>query len=89
MLRITKTFEDDQNIILRLDGKIINATVSDLEAVCLQYQNSGKKSVSLDFSGVTFVDNSGLETLKKVKTRGVEMVNGSPFVETLLGGVRE
>jgi len=86
MLRITKTFEDDLTITLRLDGKIIATTVPDLEELCLRYRGSPNKSVSLDFSGVTFIDNDALKTLKKIKTKGVAMVNGSPFVETLLNG---
>jgi len=89
MLRITKTFEDDSRIILRLDGKIISTTAPDLEELYLQSANGRNKSVSLDFSGVTFIDDEGLETLKKIKGRGAAMINGSPFVETLLGKLKQ
>jgi hypothetical protein len=89
MLRITKTFEDDSSITVRLDGKIVSATAAELEEACRQYRNGGGKALSLDFSGVIFIDNDGLETLKKIKHRGIAMVNGSPFVETLLGGLEK
>jgi anti-anti-sigma regulatory factor len=89
MLRITKTFEDDLAITFRLDGKIISTTAAELEELCRQYLNGRGKKVSLDFSGVTFIDNEGLGTLKKIKTRGVAMVNGSLFVGTLLGKLKE
>jgi anti-anti-sigma regulatory factor len=88
MLRITKTFEDNLGITLRLDGKIISTTAPDLEELCFQSRNGGNKSISLDLSGVTFIDNDGLETLKKIESRGVVMINGSLFVETLLGKVK-
>ena len=89
MLRITKIFENDLTMILRLDGKIVNATTAELEGACCQYRNGGGKALSLDFSGVTFIDNDGLGTLKKIKNKGIAMVNGSPFVETLLGGLEK
>jgi anti-anti-sigma regulatory factor len=89
MLRITKTFEDDSRITLRLDGKIISTTAPDLEELCLQHRNGRNKSISLDFSGVTFIDNDGLEALKKIRSRGVLMINGSLFVKTLLGELKE
>jgi anti-anti-sigma regulatory factor len=87
MLRITKTFEDDSTIAVRLDGKIISATVAELEEACRDYCNGGGQALFLDFSGVTFIDDEGLGMLKKIKRRGIAMVNGSPFVETLLSGL--
>jgi len=87
MLRITKTFEDDSTVTVRLDGKIVSTTAAELEEVCRFYRNGGGKALSLDFSGVTFIDNEGLGTLKEIKHRGIAIVNGSPFVETLLGGL--
>lgn len=89
MLRITKTFEDDSTITVRLDGKIISATAAELEEECRDYRNGGGKTLFLDFSGVTFIDDDGLGMLKKIKRRGITMVNGSPFVETLLSGLEK
>ena len=85
MLRITKIFEDDLTMTLRLDGKIVGATAAGLEGAYRQYRNGGSKTLSLDFSGVTFIDGDGLAMLKKIKARGVALVNGSPFIESLLG----
>lgn len=88
MLKITNTFEDERAVTLRLDGKIDTTTITDLEALCRRYKEEGRKSVSLDFTGVTFIDYSGLGRLKKIKAKGITMMNGSPFVETLLNGVK-
>ena len=89
MLRITKTFEDDSTITVRLDGKIVSTTTAELEEACRQYRNGGGKALSLDVSGVTFIDDDGLGMLKKIKRRGIAMVNGSPFVETPLGRLKK
>ena len=89
MLRITKTFEDDTRMTLRLDGKIVSTTTAELEKACRQYRNGGGKVLSLDVSGVTFIDDDGLGMLKKIKRRGIAMVNGSPFVETLLSRLKK
>ena len=89
MLRITKTFEDDEAITLRLDGKVINSTLPDLEKLCLYYRDRAKKTLLLDFSGVTFIDGGSLTKLAKMKDGRVKMVNGSLFVETLLSGLKD
>jgi len=89
MLRITKTFEDDAKVIVRLDGKIVASTAAELDEACRQYCNDRAKTLALDFSGVTFIDDDGLGTLKKIRRRGIAMVNGSPFVEILLGGLEK
>lgn len=43
-----------------------------------------KRSLYLDFSDVTFVDDRGVEMLKAMAGQGIEMVNCSPLVESLL-----
>lgn len=89
MLRITKTFEDAQTVILRLDGKVVSTTLADLETLCLSYRDRENKTVLLDFSGVTFISDSGLRLLEKIKGERIKMANGSIFVEALLSGLKE
>jgi anti-anti-sigma regulatory factor len=84
MLRITETSKDEKTVTLKLDGKMVGALVSDLEELCLHYRNEKGKTVVLDFSGVTFIDNKGLTMLRKIKDNRVIMVNYSLFIETLL-----
>jgi anti-anti-sigma regulatory factor len=84
MLRITETSKDENTVTLKLDGKMVGALVSDLEELCLHHRNEKGKTVVLDFSGVTFIDNKGLTMLRKIKDNRVIMVNYSLFIETLL-----
>jgi len=89
MLRITKTFEDDQTVILRLDGKVVDTTLSDLESLCLQYRNKENKTVMLDFAGVTFISHGGLRMLERIRDERIKMANGSVFVEALISGLKD
>lgn len=89
MLRITKTLEDHKTVTLRLDGKVVRTTLFELAKLCLQYRDNDNKAVVLDFSGVTFIDESGLSMLKTIKDKRVNMVNASLFIEMLLSGLKE
>ncbi len=84
MLRITETSEDEKTVTLKLDGKMVGASASDLEELCLHHRDKRGKTVVLDFSGVAFIDNYGLKVLKKIKDSRVSIVNYSLFIETLL-----
>jgi anti-anti-sigma regulatory factor len=84
MLKITETSKDEKTVTLKLDGKMVGALVSDLEELCLHHRDEKGKTVVLDFSGVTFIDNKGLTMLRKIKDNRVIMVNYSLFIETLL-----
>jgi anti-anti-sigma factor len=84
MLRITETSKDENTVTLKLDGKMVGASVSDLEELCLHHRDEKGKTVVLDFSGVAFIDNYGLKVLKKIKDNRILIVNYSLFIETLL-----
>jgi anti-anti-sigma regulatory factor len=85
MLRITKTLEDEKTIRLSLDGRIDESSMSELEASVVQSRNGGGKSVTLDFAGVVFIDEAGLQLLQNIKDHRTTIVNCSLFVKTLLG----
>jgi anti-anti-sigma regulatory factor len=84
MLRITETSKDKKAVILRLDGKVVGEWVSGLEKLCLHYRDEENKNIVLDFSGVTFIDNKGVDMLWKIKNGRIKMVNCSPFIRLLL-----
>ncbi|MGI0014790.1 MAG: STAS domain-containing protein [Nitrososphaera sp.] len=84
MLRITETSVDEKTVTLRLDGKVISTTLSDLEKLCLHYRDRENKTVLLDFSGVTFMNNAGVKMLKRIKDERIKIVKASLFIETLL-----
>lgn len=84
MLRITETSEDKKTVTLKLDGRMVGESASDLEELCLHHRDERGKTVVLDFAGVAFIDNYGLKVLKKIKDNRILIVNYSLFIETLL-----
>ncbi|MGH7790919.1 MAG: STAS domain-containing protein [Thermodesulfobacteriota bacterium] len=84
MLRIRETSEDGKTVILKLDGKLVDAWVADLEEICLAHKDDKNKIVVLDFSGVTFIDNKGVRMLENIKDEKIKIINCSLFIQTLL-----
>ncbi len=60
MLITTEISKSDRTVTWRLDGNVVGMWVSDLEKFCLNYRDEKNKTVVLDFSGVTFIDNKGV-----------------------------
>jgi anti-anti-sigma regulatory factor len=89
MLRITKTFEDQNSVDLRLDGRVAEATVGELEQAVAEHRNGQHKAIVLDFGGVVFISDAGIEILRKVKDKRVTIRNCSLFVKTLLGDLSD
>lgn len=84
MIRITETYEDEKTVILRLDGKITDDWVADLKKLCLRYRDEKNRAVTLDFSGVTFINDEGVKMLESMMDKQVKIINCSLFVEALL-----
>lgn len=84
MLMISKIAQDDENLTLKLDGKIEGMYTEELEQACKCTCAGDKKTITLDFSGVTFIDEKGLQTLSKLQNGRVNIVRCSPFIRTLL-----
>ena len=89
MLRITKIFEDEATVVLRLDGGVDSETVAELEEECDAYKGRPEKVVLLDLSGITFISQSGLKLLQKLKNGRVKLAKGSLFIETLLSDLKD
>jgi len=88
LLRITKIFENADSVILKLEGRIISDWVTVLEQECLKWFQE-KQQALLDFSEVTFIDNRGVEMLKRVLSPKVQCLNCPPFIEEMLKGNEE
>ena len=84
MLRITEFIEDDNTVTLRLDGRLVDSSISELENLSVLHSVQHKKTVQLDFSGVTFIDDSSIKKLEKLKNEGIKIINYNPFVKILL-----
>ena len=84
MLKIEEIKKDKGNIILKLDGKIEGIYLKELKGICACLLSGGEKTLTLDFSGVSFIDDKSLETLTKMKDTELKIINCSPFIRALL-----
>ncbi|MCH7760333.1 STAS domain-containing protein [candidate division TA06 bacterium] len=85
MLRITRIGESLSLITLKVEGQIISEWVPILEKEALaSLQN--KEEVVLDFSEVTFINQKGVEMLKKISAENIRIINCSPLIQDLLNG---
>ena len=84
MFRLTATDAGDGNgTTLRVEGRLVGAWVDELaQAVAAAMNGCGR--VTLDLSGVSFVDARGVECLRGVAKRGGRLVGRSAFVATLI-----
>jgi anti-anti-sigma regulatory factor len=85
VLRIDEVRANSSTAKLKLEGRILGAWVSLLEEKILECLEKNKK-VLLDFSELTFVDEHGVEMLRKMPTEKVEIKNCPQFIEELLKG---
>jgi len=83
MLRITSMRVNGSPVTLKLEGKIFAEWVDLLERECLS-RVARQEQVILDMSGVTFLDNRGVELLRSLPARCISLVNCSDFVVELL-----
>lgn len=83
MLRFAKVMDGPQEVTLKLEGKIVEVWVSLVEKEC-RHLRGQKKNVLLDCSEVSYVDNNGVEMLRRVMTEGVATLSCSAFVDSLL-----
>jgi anti-anti-sigma regulatory factor len=83
MLRITEDSGGDQVITLKLEGKLVGTWIPELERICLYNRDEKKKTIVLDFSGVTFIHKEGVRTLERIIDERVHVINCSPFIESL------
>ena len=83
MLRITKIEENGSPVTLRLEGKISEQWVALLEGECRALLRH-KKTVHLDFSGVDYMDERGVEMVQSLPREHVKVLNTPSFIQGLL-----
>jgi ABC-type transporter Mla MlaB component len=85
VLRITSSSESGRPTTLKIEGSITGDWVDELSRA-VSGTVGAAAGIVLDMAGVTFVDQGGVALLRRLKDRGVELVNGSDFVRTLVNG---
>jgi anti-anti-sigma regulatory factor len=80
MLKITKSGE-----CLRLEGRVAGPWVSEVRKAVEEERPLGR-ALTLDLSGVTYVNNEGATLLRSFSEAGIAMTGTSRFVAAVLGG---
>lgn len=84
MRRIVEVNEDCDRVWLKVEGRLAGDWVSEVDRAC-QFGLSQSRGVTLDLSGVTGLDQRGVETLKGMTGKPVRLVGAPPLVQALLG----
>jgi anti-anti-sigma regulatory factor len=85
VLRIDRAYENLFIAKLKLEGTLVGEWVSLLEEKILECLENNKK-VLLDFSELRFVDEHGMEMLRRLPPEKIAITNCPRFIEELLKG---
>ena len=85
MLRIDRAYENLFTVKLKLEGTLVGEWVLLLEEKILECLENNKK-VLLDFSELRFVDEHGMEMLRRMPPDKIAITNCPRFIEELLKG---
>ena len=82
-LRITKIKQTPSLILLKVEGTVVAESVRVLEEECMGWVKK-KKTIQLDFSGVTYIDHWGVEMLKRMTPSNLQIMHSPDFIHHLL-----
>ena len=83
MLRISEQTPRNHSITLRFEGRLVGPWVSEATQVCERLL-SETPALKLDLADLSYLDRAGAMMLLDLQTRGVCLLNGSPFIEEQL-----
>jgi len=86
VLRITEHEGSDAGAVLRLEGRVVAEWAALLEQACSELLTR-RDEVSLDLAGVSFIDQAGVEALRRLSLAGAEILCTSGPVASVLEGV--
>jgi len=79
MLRMVSRHRNGDAVVLSLEGRIIGPWVEELRRHCAGILATGTP-LTLDLTGVAFVERDGVSLLKQLVDDGVGVVNSPAFV---------
>jgi anti-anti-sigma regulatory factor len=83
VLRLTRTAESRNRIVLKAEGRIVAEWVSVLEDECRELATRDRRVV-LDLADVSYLDGRAVKLIRTLTAGRVSIVNCSPLVEELL-----
>jgi hypothetical protein len=85
VLRITRRNPLPERATLRLEGRLVAEWAALLERECAALLRAGR-AVTVDMTGVLFVDRAGIEALARLSRNGVEILCRPGPVASVLDG---
>lgn len=85
MLKITDNLGPTSRRIFRLEGRIGGPWIIELQGLCEVALREGS-ALTLDLSGVSFVERQGVLLLRSLMERHVALIGSTPFVTEQLRG---
>ena len=83
MLRLSGTNEEEGQLTILVEGRIISPWLEVLEAECRRELATGF-AITLDLVGVTYVGPAGVTLLRQLTGEGVRLANASGVVAEML-----
>ncbi len=78
MLRISQIGPANHAVVLRLEGRVVGPWVAELQKSCEEVL-SEDRSLKLHLGDVEFMDAQGVALLSSLRSRGVSLLECSPF----------
>ena len=83
MLKITRISESSDSVTLQLEGRIGGVWIDELRHECVTCLTQGR-TLTLDLSGVQFVEAPGIVMLRGLLDQHIQLVGCSLFLSGLL-----
>lgn len=83
MLKISESVGQDGGTIVKLEGQVTGAWVTEVREYCRRLLDTGLL-LTLDVGEVSFLDSKGVALFKELRMRRVTLVNCDPFLTELL-----
>jgi len=78
MLKISQIKPVNQEVTLRLEGRVVGPWVTELQKSCEEVLTDGRL-LKLHLADVEFMDAQGVALLSSLRSRGVSLLECSPF----------
>jgi anti-anti-sigma regulatory factor len=86
VLKVTCSEGGDGTTILALEGRLADGSVDEAARAAGAAMADAGTAITLDLSGLTFVDARGAHMLRSLGERGARLMGGSKYVATLVAG---
>jgi hypothetical protein len=88
MLKISQIESVNQDVTLRLEGRMVGPWVPEARETCEKLLKKGRM-IKLDLTEVLFVDPEGIKFLKRLISGGVTLAGCSLFVKEQLRSAKD